>query len=139
VQYWAPRITTCSAVECSAQVVVEEERIGAVDSARRFDPVPSMESCVVHDAEHAAARGLTAIAEIPQSRSSRVRRGTRHDVWRSPAAERPVTVPRHREIPLGTARARAVSLLAICASASRWVWTALRMRSRWVSVRWIVV
>ncbi|MDQ3381981.1 MAG: type II toxin-antitoxin system HicA family toxin [Actinomycetota bacterium] len=34
----------------------------------------------------------------------RVRHGSRHDVWRSPAAERPVR-PRHREIPLGTARA----------------------------------
>jgi predicted RNA binding protein YcfA (HicA-like mRNA interferase family) len=35
----------------------------------------------------------------------RVRHGSRHDVWRSPEAERPVTVPRHREIPFGTARA----------------------------------
>ena len=24
---------------------------------------------------------------------------TRHDIWRSPSAQRPVTVPRHREIP----------------------------------------
>ncbi|MGH3428883.1 MAG: type II toxin-antitoxin system HicA family toxin [Mycobacteriales bacterium] len=35
----------------------------------------------------------------------RVRHGARHDVWRGPLAARPVTVPRHREIPLGTARA----------------------------------
>jgi len=35
----------------------------------------------------------------------RVRHGSRHDVWRSVEAERPVTVPRHREIPFGTARA----------------------------------
>jgi len=34
-----------------------------------------------------------------------VRHGSRHDVWRSPEAERRVTVPRHREIPFGTARA----------------------------------
>jgi predicted RNA binding protein YcfA (HicA-like mRNA interferase family) len=34
-----------------------------------------------------------------------VRHGARHDVWRSAAAERPVTVPRHREIPTGTAQA----------------------------------
>ncbi len=35
----------------------------------------------------------------------RVRHGAKHDVWRSSDAERPVTVPRHREIPYGTARA----------------------------------
>ncbi len=34
-----------------------------------------------------------------------VRHGSRHDVWRSAGAERPVTVPRHRKIPFGTARA----------------------------------
>ncbi|MCL4289917.1 MAG: type II toxin-antitoxin system HicA family toxin [Thermoleophilia bacterium] len=34
----------------------------------------------------------------------RIRHDARHDVWRSSAAKRPVTVPRHREIPDGTAR-----------------------------------
>lgn len=33
------------------------------------------------------------------------RHGGKHDVWRGPNAERPTTVPRHREIPFGTAKA----------------------------------
>ncbi|MSY59519.1 MAG: addiction module toxin, HicA family [Actinobacteria bacterium] len=41
----------------------------------------------------------------------RVRHGVRHDVWRSSEAVRPVTVPRHREIPWGTARAICRQLL----------------------------
>jgi mRNA interferase HicA len=52
---------------------------------------------------------MTALRELErhlrEHGCERVRRGARHDVWRSPAAERPVTVPRHREIPFGTARA----------------------------------
>ena len=39
----------------------------------------------------------------------RVRHGARHDVWRSPAAERPVTVPRHREFRSGPRGRSAVS------------------------------
>ncbi len=35
----------------------------------------------------------------------RIRHGTRHDVGRSPAAARPVTVPRHSEVPYGTTHA----------------------------------
>jgi len=34
-----------------------------------------------------------------------VREGAKHSVWRSDQAVRPVTVPRHREIPLRTAQA----------------------------------
>jgi predicted RNA binding protein YcfA (HicA-like mRNA interferase family) len=37
--------------------------------------------------------------------ASLLREGAKHTVWISPAAERPVTVPRHRQIPRGTARA----------------------------------
>jgi hypothetical protein len=52
---------------------------------------------------------MTALRELErhliEQGCGRVRHGARHDVWRSPAAERPVTVPRHREIPFGTARA----------------------------------
>jgi predicted RNA binding protein YcfA (HicA-like mRNA interferase family) len=52
---------------------------------------------------------VTSLRELERhllaSGCERVRHGSRHDVWRSPEAERPVTVPRHREIPLGTARA----------------------------------
>jgi predicted RNA binding protein YcfA (HicA-like mRNA interferase family) len=52
---------------------------------------------------------MTALRELERrlvaNGCERVRRGARHDVWRSPQAERPVTVPRHREIPFGTARA----------------------------------
>ncbi|MCC6224158.1 MAG: type II toxin-antitoxin system HicA family toxin [Thermoleophilia bacterium] len=52
---------------------------------------------------------MTALRELERHLidhgCERVRHGARHDVWRSPNAERPVTVPRHREIPLGTARA----------------------------------
>jgi mRNA interferase HicA len=42
---------------------------------------------------------------LAENGCERVRHGARHDVWRSEAAERPVTVPRHRELPYGTARA----------------------------------
>ena len=34
-----------------------------------------------------------------------VREGGRHTVWENPATERRSTVPRHRELPRGTARA----------------------------------
>jgi hypothetical protein len=53
-------------------------------------------------------RLVTALRELERNMSEhgceRVRQGTRHDVWRSPSAQRPVTVSRHREIPFGTAR-----------------------------------
>jgi mRNA interferase HicA len=52
---------------------------------------------------------VTALRELERhliaNGCERVRHGARHDVWRSPTAERPVTVPRHREIPFGTAQA----------------------------------
>jgi mRNA interferase HicA len=52
---------------------------------------------------------MTALRDLEQHLMTygceRVRHGAKHDVWRSPTAERPVTVPRHREIPSGTARA----------------------------------
>ncbi|MGD0713446.1 MAG: type II toxin-antitoxin system HicA family toxin [Gaiellaceae bacterium] len=51
---------------------------------------------------------MTALRELErhliEHGCERVRHGARHDVWRSLGAERPVTVPRHREIPVGTAR-----------------------------------
>jgi predicted RNA binding protein YcfA (HicA-like mRNA interferase family) len=61
----------------------------------------------------AGCRGIlprvTSLRELERhliaNRCERVRHGSRHDVWRSREAERPVTVPRHREIPFGTARA----------------------------------
>jgi mRNA interferase HicA len=34
-----------------------------------------------------------------------IREGGRHTVWENPATERRSTVPRHRELPRGTARA----------------------------------
>jgi DNA-directed RNA polymerase subunit K/omega len=34
-----------------------------------------------------------------------LREGAKHSVWIAEGASRPVTVPRHREIPTGTARA----------------------------------
>jgi hypothetical protein len=36
---------------------------------------------------------------------TRVRHGARHEVWRCDQSARPVTVPRHRSLPLGTAEA----------------------------------
>jgi mRNA interferase HicA len=67
-------------------------RTGYFDAARR-GILPLVTSLRALE-RHLAANGC-----------ERVRNGSRHDVWRSPEAERPVTVPRHREIPLGTARA----------------------------------
>ena len=52
---------------------------------------------------------MTSLRDLEQHLAThgceRVRHGARHDVWRSAHAQRPVTVPRHREIPAGTARA----------------------------------
>jgi predicted RNA binding protein YcfA (HicA-like mRNA interferase family) len=52
---------------------------------------------------------MTSLCELEQhlvaNGASESSHGARHDVWRSPAAGRPVTVPHHREIPSGTARA----------------------------------
>ncbi len=36
--------------------------------------------------------------------ATKVREGAKHSVWRTPQAARPVTVPRHRELPATTAR-----------------------------------
>lgn len=46
-------------------------------------------------------RGMTALRELERQLSEhgceQVRHGSRHDVWRSPVAELPVTLPRRRE------------------------------------------
>jgi hypothetical protein len=40
----------------------------------------------------------------------RIRQGARHEVWADVTGERRATVPRHREIPRGTARATCAQL-----------------------------
>ena len=51
-------VVTRPVVQRSAEVAVEEEGVGAIDPAHRFDPVAGVDSCIVHDPEDAAARGL---------------------------------------------------------------------------------
>ena len=67
-------------------------------------------SCVVLPrGRRGILRWVTALRELEQhliaNGCERARHGSRSDVWPSPTANRPVTVPRHREIPFGTARA----------------------------------
>jgi mRNA interferase HicA len=49
-------------------------------------------------------RRLDLVRHLRRHGCRQVRQGARHEVWAGPRGDRS-TVPRHREIPLGTARA----------------------------------